>query len=412
MTLTGEKRPLRQWIDPYRALTYGIVQAGPHVEDGIPYIRPADMTDAQGVRDEAGLLRTTPEIARSYARAAVAPDDVVMSIGPSFGKVMIVPRTLDGANLTQGTARLAPGAAIISKYLYWALQSEHSRQFWDSVVAGGTFRALNLGPLGETPIFVPAMADQQRTADFLDDQVARIDEIIRLREEQVALLSDRLGRRADALVAEAASHGWIRLKATAEFVTVGIVVTPSAWYADAGVPALRGTNVKPDSITLDDLVYLTPEGHLTHPKSQLRNGDVVVVRTGQAGAAAVVPPALDGANAIDILIVRPKRDAVPEFLAMSLNSPSLRERTTTTVVGAIQGHFNVSTLANAEIPAAPTAEQRRIAESWSVERRSTIELCDEMRSEIALLQERKRSLITAAVTGEFDVATASGRGVA
>jgi len=39
-----------------------------------------------------------------------------------------------------------------------------------------------------------------------------------------------------------------------------------------------------------------------------------------------------------------------------------------------------------------------------------------MRSEIGtqldLLQERKRALITAAVTGEFDVTTATGRGVA
>lgn len=34
-----------------------------------------------------------------------------------------------------------------------------------------------------------------------------------------------------------------------------------------------------------------------------------------------------------------------------------------------------------------------------------------IRSSRDLLEERKRSLITAAVTGEFDVSTASGRGV-
>ncbi|WP_229076897.1 hypothetical protein, partial [Actinoplanes sp. DH11] len=126
---------------------------------------------------------------------------------------------------------------------------------------------------------VPAPLDQQRrVADFLDGQVARIDETIRLRREQAASVSQRLGVLADRLIDEAQnSVGWVRLKYMCDLVTVGIVVTPAAWYADEGVPALRGTNVKPEAISLDDLVYLSEEGHKVHRKSQLRAGDVVVV---------------------------------------------------------------------------------------------------------------------------------------
>lgn len=45
-------------------------------------------------------------------------------------------------------------------------------------------------------------------------------------------------------------------------------------------------------------------------------------------------------------------------------------------------------------------------------RRDPSYVIEEMTAQIELLRERKRSLITAAVTGEFDVTTASGRGVA
>ncbi len=36
--------------------SYGIVQAGPNVEGGVPYIRPADMTDEAGVASESEML--------------------------------------------------------------------------------------------------------------------------------------------------------------------------------------------------------------------------------------------------------------------------------------------------------------------------------------------------------------------
>ena len=47
-------------VDPRRPITYGIVQCGPDVEMGIPYIRPVDMNDESGItlalKDFQGLL--------------------------------------------------------------------------------------------------------------------------------------------------------------------------------------------------------------------------------------------------------------------------------------------------------------------------------------------------------------------
>ena len=50
-------------------ITYGIVQAGPHIENGIPYIRTGDM--AGEVIQISQLLRTSPQIANSYKRSSI-----------------------------------------------------------------------------------------------------------------------------------------------------------------------------------------------------------------------------------------------------------------------------------------------------------------------------------------------------
>ncbi|MEI8044706.1 MAG: hypothetical protein WCL11_25065, partial [Verrucomicrobiota bacterium] len=73
-------------MNPTRPITYGIVQCGPDFPDGVPYIRPADMEDEEGVTDPESLLRTDPKIAFSYRRSTVRSKDLVLSIGPSFGK--------------------------------------------------------------------------------------------------------------------------------------------------------------------------------------------------------------------------------------------------------------------------------------------------------------------------------------
>ena len=109
--------PTKRIVDSARPNTYGIVQCGPNYPDGVPYIRPVDMDDERGVGLDS-LQRTAPDIAAAYARSTVRASDVVVSIGPSFGKAMVVPAELEGANLTQGTARLAPGADVAPRFLF------------------------------------------------------------------------------------------------------------------------------------------------------------------------------------------------------------------------------------------------------------------------------------------------------
>lgn len=128
-----------------------------------------------------------------------------------------------------------------------------------------------------------------------------------------------------------------------------------------------------------------------------------MVRTGESGAAAVVPPALDGANAIDLLIVRPGLEADSEFLAAYFNAPATRSEITHGSVGAIQGHFNVSALRELKFPKLDVAEQRQLAQQWLGQTAKIDTLIAETERFIELARERRSALITAAVTGQIDV---------
>ena len=96
-----------------------------------------------------------------------------------------------------------------------------------------------------------------------------------------------------------------------------------AEYPEEGVPFLRVQNIMPGYLSLDDVVYISPEIHLTQLKrSQLQPGDVLLTITGVSyGKAAFVPPNLGPAN-INQHSVRMefKKYLRPEYVAMFLNS--------------------------------------------------------------------------------------------
>jgi type I restriction enzyme S subunit len=101
-------------VAPGAEIVYGIVQPGPQLDDGIPYVRGLDIVD--GVIQTSQLLKTSPEIAEKYSRATLQGGDVLLGIIRAT-KVAIVPGEIAGANITQGTARFRPSDAIMTAFL-------------------------------------------------------------------------------------------------------------------------------------------------------------------------------------------------------------------------------------------------------------------------------------------------------
>jgi type I restriction enzyme, S subunit len=415
---------LKRVVDPERQITYGIVQAGPHVPEGIPYVRPADMTDEQGILSPDEVMRTSSEIASAYSRSTIRTGDLVCSIGPSFGKVMVAPSALDGANLTQGTARIAVQKPHNGRYLFWTLRSPACVAQWESSVGGATFRALNLGPLSETNIAVPDENEQTLIAAFLDRETGKIDGLVSeqrrlmelLQEKRQAVITRAVTQGLDPNVPMTPSgiewlgnvpkHWQTRTIAKASTkITNGYVGPTRDILVEAGIPYIQATHIKGGRITFDDGYFVTREWSSAHAKSILDEEDVLIVQTGAGtGDVGLVSANEVGFNCHALIIVTSDKSLLRgSFLSSVLQSTYGQEKLTSIETGAMHPHLNCGEVKFVEVPLPPLAEQADIVAYI----RDTADRFDTLTAEaqhaIDLLQERRTALISAAVTGQIDV---------
>ena len=324
-------------------------------------------------------------------------------------------------------AHIRPGDNCDGAFLSRAFSAAGPRNQYEIVANGITRFGLTGDAIREGVFPVPPLPEQQAIATFLDRETVRIDALVAKKERLIELLQEK----RTALITRAVTKGldpntpmedsgaeWLgeipahweikKLKVMVPGITVGIVVTPSKYYVDQGVPCLRSLNIAQGQVSTDDLVFISEEANLLHKKSQIFADDVVIVRTGRAGVAVVVPPEFDGANCIDLLIVRRSESLYSRFFYYVMNSHMIAAQVSLDSVGAIQEHYNTSTLSNLRIPCIPYAEQQSIADFLDQETTKLDSLIAKVREAIERLRELRTALVSAAVTGRIDVREEAG----
>ena len=184
-----EVKRLKHIIKFGTSITYGIVQAGPHIKNGIPYIRTGDMKHNFLPKD--GLQKTSKEIDNNFRRSKVFTGDLVVAIRATVGKVLPVPDYLDGANLTQGTAKISPNSQMINNFVLYALRSMISQDQFNSIMKGATFKEITLEALRNFLIVVPPKDEQKQIVESLDKQTTQFDELIAKSKAQITLLEEK-----------------------------------------------------------------------------------------------------------------------------------------------------------------------------------------------------------------------------
>jgi type I restriction enzyme S subunit len=290
---------------------------------------------------------------------------------------------------------------------------------------------LSVSAISALRIPVPPVDEQRAIAEFLDCETTKVDKLIETKKRLLVALE----ARQSAIISQTISLGlpsndgatvlnsretgkfpWIgnlpahwetrRLKHISDGVTVGVVVNPSSYVSDEGVPFLLGGNVRELRIDISNCKRCPVEisdGALL--KSRLNAGDVVVVRVGYPGVAAVVPPELDGANCASMMIVRRNRRFNSQWLAYAFNSQLGRDQVQLVQYGAAQKQFNVSHAVDFTFPFPPIEEQEAIAAYLDEQTSHGHELAVTVEGAVSRLREYRSSLISAAVTGQIDVRT-------
>lgn len=333
---------INDYFDPGRDGVLPYV-AGPHIDPGVATVSRYGSTDEDDF---------PPTFKRKFRRG----DVLLHSRG--IEKLAAVDRTgVTGEKLF--VLRVKSDAALLQDFLPWLVLSPQAQTHMRANFTGSVNKFLNWKPLASMEVLLPPLDEQRRIADLLW-ALERHRLTVSARTEACQRVADEVFSASVAIRATET----IPLPMLMNEMTVGVVVQPTQYYTDdpAGVPALRGLNIKPGAFDLGDLVRFTPHRAAELKKSTLGPGDVAIVRTGRPGDAAVVTEDIAGFNCIDLIIARPGPGLVPEFLAHFLNSSYGRGQISRLSAGTAQQHFNVGALKKLKIPDIGVDEQVELVE--------------------------------------------------
>ena len=180
-----------------RPIIYGIIKPGPHVPDGVPYVRVNEMKN--GSIDIANLRRTSHERAARFARATLEAGDLLISKDGTIGRVAIVPPELTGANITQHLVRVSPSDGVNRFYLKAATEAPFSQHWLTEEKKGVALQGVNVEDFRRLPLPMPPLKEQHEI-------VRRVEALFKLAdaiEKRVAAAQARADKLTQSILAKA-----------------------------------------------------------------------------------------------------------------------------------------------------------------------------------------------------------------
>lgn len=216
----------------YKAISdIAIIKGGKRIPKGCtlldyktdyPYIRVSDFNDNGSVdlRDLKYIDKKTRDQISNYT---INSNDLYISIAGTIGKTGIIPKELDGANLTENAAKLVFKSNIeISKWfvLYFTQSNDFKEQagLATRVVA---MPKLALSRLSFIQIPLPAsLSEQTRIVNKLDSLFERIDKSIALLEENIKHTEALMASVLDEVFEQAENNKKFEIKLLKDAVRV------------------------------------------------------------------------------------------------------------------------------------------------------------------------------------------------
>ena len=298
-----------------------------------------------------------------------------------------------------------PEPHVYAKYVYYAATTIP----FDLYSTNTALPSMTSGALKSHRIALPPLVEQRAIADYLDQETAQIDALVAKQEEFIGLLRERrLSQITDAFSRLGEPDSELRRVA---HVQTGVTLSGDGDPRHPTWPYLRVANVQMGRVDLEEIKEIRLSCGDAEA-SMLRAGDVLMTEGGdidKLGRGTVWDGSIDPiVHQNHVFAVRVNRvRLVPEYLAWWLDSVTSRRyfyltaKKTTNLAST-----NKTVVGRLPINVPPVDEQRTIVKHIEEQTTRIDSLIAKAEEHIALAKERRAALITAAVTGKFDVRTA------
>jgi type I restriction enzyme S subunit len=297
---------------------------------------------------------------------------------------------------------LTPRNGLWPKYLFHLMTSEDYKDFIGALSDGANINNLTFDKLKLFSVPVPPLPEQQRIVGVLDEAFDGLATAKANAEKNLQNARALFESHLQSVFTQR-GKGWVdrQLASLCHEITVGHVGSMKTEYKESGIPFLRSQNIRPFEVSMENAMFIGEAFHRALKKSQLRPGDLAIVRTGYPGTAAVIPPELPDSNCSDLVIVRPSKEVNAHFLAAFFNSSFGKQLVLGKIVGAAQKHFNITAAKEVMLHVPPIAEQRTIVAMVDDLREETQRLTAIYEQKLAALEALKKSLLHQAFSGNL-----------
>jgi len=361
----------------------------------IPWLLSGEVS--QGEVRAATKFITKQGLENSAARLFPRDTVLVAMYGATAGQVGIL--RFEAAT-NQAVCGILPNKLFVPEFLFYYFLAKK-----DDLVAQAAGNAqpnISQIKIRNTEVPLPPLAEQQRIVGLLDEAFEGLATAKANAEKNLQNARALFESNLQSVFTQR-GPGWVnrQLSSLCVEITVGHVGSMKTEYKASGIPFLRSQNICPFEVSMENAMYIDEAFHRALKKSQLRPGDLAIVRTGYPGTAAVIPQELPDSNCSDLVIVRPSHEVNPHFLAAFFNSAFGKQLVLGKIVGAAQKHFNITAAKEVMLHVPPIPEQGIIVAMVEDLREETQHLARVYERKLAALAALKKSLLHQAFSGEL-----------
>jgi type I restriction enzyme S subunit len=285
------------------------------------------------------------------------------------------------------------------------------------IATGSKVYGISKTNLSKLEIPLPPLPEQQKIAQILttwDRSIETIEKLIAKKQELKKGLVQQLltgkKRFKEFVKSEKTKESKVGvvpedwevflLQEITTLITNGFVGKVIEHYSEDedSVLYFQGYNVEENSFKFSGIKRVSKQFNDRTKKSELKEGDLLTIQTGDVGLTTIVPKELEGSNCPALIISRYIDNECPPFYSQYFNSYIGRRRLQRIETGSTMKHLNVKDLMKWVVPSPSKFEQQKIASILSSDKEIEI-----LQKQLEQLKEQKRGLMQKLLTGELRV---------
>lgn len=389
------------------------------------------------VYEQKNCIRNDVKIGNSYVpnkiyeeleRFKVKSNDLLMSCSGTIGKIVQMPNEFEAGIINQALLIMRLDYKYLdSNFFLYSFRSDDIQNQIKDNSQGGAMQNLVATDIFKSISFtIPSIIEQEKIANFLDHETAKINSLIEKQQQLIQLLKEK----RQAVISHAVTKGlnpdvtmkdsgveWLgqvpqtwkvaKIKHLSKIISKGTTPTTMGGdFVSEGVRFLKAENIgKKPTVNSSPEFFITENVDAQLARSRLQEHDVLVIIAGATtGLSSVLQKALLPANTNQaVSFIRPKETVYAKWISYWLSTHFAQSLIWMGAVQAAQPNLSMESLGNIDITLPCVEEIQETLDFIGTALLKIDELIEKNSKAIDLMQERRTALISAAVTGKIDV---------